>query len=309
LILLLACTTPPSISAAYTEVDYGRFTTDADGFATIEVEVEKGDLAGTLTCGPYGFDATASLVDGGTLVTLAAPAMDAFTVGWPQAPGTPPEGLHTLTVQFASEALPLTFECSGVRRTAAVPSAGAVDVELRFAGVVGLDEENAGESETWRAVQDAVIARFATADIDLAFRYGDAATDQAYLADEAEAGALVKGEVDGTIDVVPVFLVQSMDYSPGPGHVPGWYGLGGTAASGVVVAAGTHTADPEGVAAAIVREVGHFLGLFHVEESDGTADPLDDTAPGTPNPMSRTDADGDFTDAQATILRTSVAVR
>jgi hypothetical protein len=44
---------------------------------------------------------------------------------------------------------------------------------------------------------------------------------------------------------------------------------------------------PEPLGAVIAHELGHFLGLYHVLEADGTEDQLVDTDPHAPNLMQR----------------------
>ncbi len=63
------------------------------------------------------------------------------------------------------------------------------------------------------------------------------------------------------------------------GGIPGPPGLHGTTHSGVAVTMVNFERDPKQLALTMAHEGGHFLGLFHTTEAEGTAfDPLEDTA-------------------------------
>jgi len=92
-----------------------------------------------------------------------------------------------------------------------------------------------------------------------------------------------------------IFFVRSTDTALGvAGGIPGPMGANGTPMSGLVLAVDllTDPGSPVGVDEVMAHEVGHYLGLFHTSEGDGTVlDPLPDTpACGIEN-----DADGDGT--------------
>lgn len=305
MILLLACAPTGVPEPEVVAVDYGLLTTDAAGLLQLDVEVEDGDVAGSLYCGPYGFDVSAALASGGGLVDRANPSFDGFTLGWPQAPGSLAAGSHPVQIQFTSEKLPLSVECQGQRRRSEVPESGQVSVEFVFTGLDGLIADDAGEHEAWQLVEDAVIARFATAAIELVPHYHDGDPADANPEDRFAADLIVKTtDVDGA--GITVFLVESLGEDHA-GHVPGLVEQSGSVASGVVVAAGDLAVDPETVVADITREIGHFLGLFHVVEADGTPDPVADTDD-VANPMSLTTPGDSFTADQAWVMRSSLAV-
>jgi hypothetical protein len=103
-------------------------------------------------------------------------------------------------------------------------------------------------------------------------------------------------------------------YTP---HLPGGFGLG-SAADGVFVAVescGGLTPQPrflapEPLGAVIAHELGHFLGLYHVLEADGTEDQLVDTDPRAPNLMQRmpsADATG-LSQEQVRVMRRHLAL-
>ena len=68
---------------------------------------------------------------------------------------------------------------------------------------------------------------------------------------------------------VPVFLVETLGGSAGvTGSTPGTWGLFGEGATGVAVALGEQSEMDLGVV--LSHEVGHYLGLAHTSERDGT---------------------------------------
>lgn len=94
---------------------------------------------------------------------------------------------------------------------------------------------------------------------------------------------------------VAVFFVRSIDGALGiAGGIPGPQAMHGTAGSGIAIAADT-IGDPGSpvdttVGRAMTHELGHFLGLFHTSEVDGTIiEPL----PDTPECDASHDVDGD----------------
>lgn len=74
------------------------------------------------------------------------------------------------------------------------------------------------------------------------------------------------------------------------GGIPGPPGIHGTSHSGVAVTMSAFRRDPRQLAQTMAHEGGHYLGLFHTTEAEGTAfDPL----PDTPECGSRYDTDAD----------------
>jgi hypothetical protein len=63
------------------------------------------------------------------------------------------------------------------------------------------------------------------------------------------------------------------------GGIPGPPAMHGTSGSGIAVATAMMVADPKSFGRTLAHEIGHYLGLFHVSEADGSVlDNLDDTA-------------------------------
>jgi len=90
---------------------------------------------------------------------------------------------------------------------------------------------------------------------------------------------------------VSIFLVRNIDMAFGiAGGIPGPQGMNGTPTSGVIIAVDVHDPAVDDLGLTIAHEVGHFLGLFHTTEADGSiVEPL----PDTPRCPPARDADGD----------------
>ena len=115
--------------------------------------------------------------------------------------------------------------------------------------------------------------------------------DRGRLPELGELFSLSAGALPG----VPVFLVRHIDFFLAiGGGVPGPMAVPGTSASGIAIGA-----DDAGDAlgAVLAHELGHFLGLFHLIEPDGsTRENLSDTP--RCDLMADSDADGVLTAAE-----------
>ena len=88
---------------------------------------------------------------------------------------------------------------------------------------------------------------------------------------------------------VHIFFVRVIDGALGiASGIPGPHAMPGTGASGVALAVDLTPADQ--LAMVLVHEVGHFMGLFHTSEQDGS---VNDPLPDTPECRASRDVNGD----------------
>lgn len=99
-----------------------------------------------------------------------------------------------------------------------------------------------------------------------------------------ELPALLRLSAGSNNTGINLFLVSDIEGMGGgdiqalAGGTPGPLGMQGTGASGVAIAADMMVGQAGQLGRTMAHEIGHYLGLFHVHESDGTSlDPLGDT--------------------------------
>jgi len=296
--------------------DLGSFTTDTGGGADIPFEPAAGAVSALVHCGPYGYDTLATTETitgpGGTaLYDMEDPTGTAMRVGimsdllpvlLPVSPDLDlAAGAHSMRMYFDAEAA-VTVSCSAVYRTQPVEANPAVDIRLVFVGVNDVAPGlNAAEAETTLAsVLEEVNTMWSGGNLEIgSVTYedfdGDVATYTVVDGDE-ELGALLRTVPSTNDRSITFFFVQEITDDAGAtilglaGGPPGTAAVGATSKSGVVVTAASFASDPGEVARIMAHEGGHFLGLFHSTEKDGSeSDPLSDT------PECSNDADGNGT--------------
>ncbi len=99
---------------------------------------------------------------------------------------------------------------------------------------------------------------------------------------------------------INLFFLKDIDPRPDDGEpeaeaggIPGPLGMQGTGSSGIAIATNMMAGDPERLGRTLAHEIGHYLGLFHTSEADGSVlDALADT----PECRSERDTGGDGLD-------------
>lgn len=122
-----------------------------------------------------------------------------------------------------------------------------------------------------------------------AFPDGDAAQGFARLQVRRgvymELPALFRLSAGAGNSAVNLFFVKDIDPRGATGEleaeaggIPGPLGMHGTSGSGIAIATDMMAGNPEQLGRTLAHELGHYLGLFHTSEADGTVlDPLSDT--------------------------------
>ena len=114
---------------------------------------------------------------------------------------------------------------------------------------------------------------------------GAAASRFAVIEDQAEVGELFRMSAGAARPAINLFLISSSPVFLGiAGGIPGSMAVHGTRASGVALSfddlsSAVMSGFPiEFLSVVLAHEVGHFTGLFHTSEMDGTSlEPLPDT--------------------------------
>lgn len=187
-----------------------------------------------------------------------------------------------------------------IKRAEGEPSGGALDVNFFFANVNGLSATSAQTDTEFQTAVAELTRIYATRGIELGeVRYCDLAGSDAdrYAVIDSVDGptselSLMFAESGRAADLgcndsqaLNFFLVQEIVGGRAgyiilgiSGGIPGPPGLHGTTHSGVAVTMAGFRSRPEQLALTMAHEGGHFLGLFHTTEAEGTAfDPLPDT--------------------------------
>ncbi|MES2644666.1 MAG: hypothetical protein V4850_34580 [Myxococcota bacterium] len=301
--------------------ELGTFTTDTGGGVDVPFEPADGAVSALVHCGPYGYDtlSTAESItapDASVVFDMEEPTATAMRVGihsdilpilLPVSPDLDlTAGAYGLRLYFdAEEAVSVT--CSAVYRTQPVEADPTVNIHLVFVGVDGIAAGlNAAEGETTMAgVMDQVTAMWAGGGLSVGtvtYTDFDGDVDKYTVVDgDEELGTLFR-TVDAAGDrSITFFFVQEITDDEGAtilglaGGPPGTAAVGGTSKSGVVVTTASFESDPAEVARIMAHEGGHFLGLFHTTEKDGSeSDPLGDT----PECASDTDGNGTFSSSE-----------
>lgn len=299
--------TDTAVSGELVFEDLGTFATQDTANITDEFEftIREDAQSVVVYCGPFGDQLL------GALSTLSDPGGATFFDYWNDPTGTPYRtSTHDDMVTFMIPNSPdadisagtwgasvwvmsgfSDLDCKMVSRLGDVGSTILLDVVFVGVSDYGLTADAAPDDANWQAIEAEIIRQYETADLNVNFRYrdfsGDVDTYQVVDVSEddySEFNDLLRyGNPDDEV-VVTLFLVESISTDEGKtilgkaGGPPGAPTIGGTSKSGIVATAADVDSDPTLTAKIIAHELGHYLGLWHTTERDGTThDPLSDT--------------------------------
>lgn len=277
---------------------------DTGGYVEATVTVPDGAVSTLAWCGGFGDGALGAvwkLTDpsGNVVYTGDAPDAGGFRSDYlddfvpallpvtPEVTPTPGAWTFQWFVGAGSTADPT---CGAVHRVDTLSDPAAIAVDLVFVGVPGLDAETAQSDGQFQAALDQLVAEWANAGLVPTFNYLDFDGDKAKYSvidvvgdDYSEFNDLLRTSNPDTDRVITFFLVEEISsdgatilgLSGGP---PGAAAVHGTSKSGVIVTTVDLQSEPTDVGKIMAHEGGHFLGLFHTTEMDGSRfDPLGDT--------------------------------
>ena len=296
---------PPE--ATVTTVDLGSLTVGPTGSDEVEVSVPAGTLGVAVVATGSGGElmTVSTLLDpaGRTLYDFSdpmagagirvLPAVDLLTVLLPMTPRVPLSvGKYRLSYLGNGPERSVRLSALVKAAGAGARTAGVFDVRIHLVGVPGLDAASApGHAKLGRAVE-VFSGQLAAAGVqigDLDYRDADAAaarrlstidTIEGPDSELAELFRLSAGQ-EGRLHL---FLVEELVGGGAgfiilglAGGIPGPPSAG-SGASGVAVTAAMLSSDPASVGRTMAHESGHYLGLFHTSERNGsTHDPIPDT--------------------------------
>lgn len=209
-------------------------------------------------------------------------------------------GAHQLVVQSQGSA-----SVCGYTITESTPGQ-VIDVNIYLVGVPGVTAQSAPTDPNLQATINAFSAIYENVGLsvgEVTYRELSAANTTAHrvIRSQAQIGRLMEtsvrpGNTRDSVLSLNVFFVQSIAIDGAEGilglsqGIPGSAGIHGHTSSGVVFTSeylGVTAPDPtapgdmangnEYTGLIMAHEIGHYMGLFHTTETDGTSDPLSDT--------------------------------
>lgn len=299
-------TTPPDDELVVEDLGPATLS-DTGGYIDLSVEVPDGAVSTMVYCGGWGDSALGavwSLTDpsGSQVYSGDAPDAGRFRSDFLDdlapalVPMSPQLDLSPGTwgfQWFVGAGNDGSASCGAVHRVDTVSDAATVHVDLVFVGVDGLDAATAPEDAAFQEVLAELEAEWGSANLTPSYSYVDFSGDVARYAvvdvaddDYTEFNDLLRTSSPDGLRTVTFFLVQEIANSSAGGATilglaggpPGAAAVHGTSKSGVIVSAIDYAAAPTDVGKIMAHEGGHFLGLFHTTEKDGSRqDILNDT--------------------------------
>ena len=187
---------------------------------------------------------------------------------------------------------PGSVDCKAVIRLDEPTDTANIAVDLVFVGLDGLDATTAAADPNFQAALAQFEVEWSSAGLTPQYNYVDFAGDVAKYTvvdvtddDFSEFNSLLRTANPANDRTLTFFLVQEISNSTSgtttlgkSGGPPGAAAVSGTSKSGVVVSAIDYDSAPEDVGKIMAHEGGHFLGLWHTTEADGSHnDPIGDT--------------------------------
>ena len=187
-----------------------------------------------------------------------------------------------------------------IKRTDGAPDGGRLDVNFFFAKVNGIDASSAPNQPEFQQAVSTMRSVYASQGVELGdVHYCDltgGSSDRFSIIDSVEGPSSELSQMfaesgrAGDLGCSPeralnFFMVQEIVGGRAgyiilgiSGGIPGPPGISGTTRSGVAVTMAGYTRNPSQLGQTMAHEGGHYLGLFHTTEAEGTAfDPLPDT--------------------------------
>lgn len=287
---------------------FGSVTVDDYGLAEVDVEVPAGAVSTLAWCGDMGDNKL------GTVWSVTDPAGTEVYNGYaPDAGGfrsdtvddlipgllpTTPELLPTPGTWhftfYADDPSVTRVDCGAVHRVDSLSGVASVYVEFVVVSVGTLDATTIQTDPNWLTALDALEAAWSSGGLSPTYGYADFRGDVDRYAvvdlvgdDYSEFNDLLRTANPAGSRTLTVFLVEEISSGGGAtilglaGGPPGGATLNGTSKSGMIVTTADLAANPADVGKIIAHEGGHFLGLYHTTEKDGSrSDPLGDTPTG-----------------------------
>jgi hypothetical protein len=208
-----------------------------------------------------------------------------------------------------------------ITRLARANPGNRLDLNVFYVGALDWRPQGARGPQLLADALDVVDEIFAQADIAIgdvrqifvpgelpqrgtAFPDGDSAQGFAMLQVRfgvyVELPGLFRLSAGATDSAINLFFLSDIEPLAGDGEpeaeaggIPGPLGMHGTGASGIAIATDMMQGDPKRLGRTLAHEIGHYLGLFHTSEADGS---VYDALPDTPECRNRYDTDGNGLD-------------